>query len=145
MTLKPIASTAFAVLLAFGFVASEAQAGKKKNLAIGIAIGAGVVAFAAAASAANAHRGRSHYAYNHGIGDRDNALAACLHRADLYVYNRKGGDGIELRKVKSIKRWGHNGYKVRVKFFSYGPWGREKSNAKCWVKHDRVTKMKFKF
>lgn len=144
MTLKPIASTAFAVLLAFGVAAGEAQAGKKKKLAIGIAIGAGVVAFAAAASAANAHRGRNHYGYNHGIGDRDNAVAACLHRADRYLLRRHGGDGIELRRVKSIKRW-RDGYKVNVRLYSYGPWGREKSRAKCWVTHDRVAKMKFKF
>ena len=143
MTSKPIVSAVLAALLVFGLAANETQAGN--DVATGILIGAGVVAFAAAASAANAHRGRPHYAYDHGIGARDNALATCLHRADRYLARRHRGKGIELRRVKYIRPWGPDGFRVSLKLYSYGPWGREKSKAKCWVRHDRVSKMQFKF
>ena len=71
---------------AFGLMTAGAEAGKKKNLAIGIAVGVAATALAiAAAQSANAHRDRQYYGYNHGVGPKENAVGACIHRADWMV------------------------------------------------------------
>lgn len=94
-----------ACVLTLGLYGSDAQAGKKKrNLAIGIAVGAAATALAiSAAQSANAHRNNQYYGYNHGIGDRENAVAACIHRADWQVRRKRRGLYARLDHVKKIK------------------------------------------
>ena len=77
---------------AFGLMTAGAEAGKKKNLAIGIAVGVAATALAiAAAQSANAHRDRENYGYNHGVGPKENAVGACIHRADRRVRRHPNG------------------------------------------------------
>ena len=103
----------------------------------GIAIAVGAIGLIAAAAAAKAHEGNPNYGYHHGYGGRDNAIAACLHKAQRRVA-RRGGHGVTIKRVR---RANYNGssWDVRLAIKSRWP-GRVRRNnvARCDVVANRV-------
>ena len=120
---------------------SHVQAGKK--VAIGIAVGIAATALAiAAARSANAHRDRDYYGYNHGIGPRENAVGACIHRADRRVRRHRSGQYARLDAVKKIKRKGGT-YKVTMLVTNFYRNRARQRWVKCHVQYDRVVFFKY--
>lgn len=136
--------TVFACVLTLGLYSTDVEAGKKKrNLAIGIAVGVAATALAiSAAQSANANRGRQHYGYNHGVGPQENAVAACIHRADWRVRRKRRGLYSRIDIVKSIKQKGAK-LKVTMLVTNFYRNGQRQRWVKCHVKHDRVVFFKY--
>ncbi len=141
--LKRTTVVAAAAAFIFAAAATPADAGRKgRNVAIGViaAIGA-AAAFSAAAHAARRNRHRDRYRYYDGASERDNAIAACLHKAHRRTI-REGGDGIDFLRVSRAKRK-RTGYIIGAHVVSYGPWGDHERYAKCRIHHDRVVKCRW--
>lgn len=104
---------------------------------VGIAVAIGAAALIAAAASAKAHENSDVYQYHHGYGSRDNAIAACLHKAQRRVA-RRGGHGVTIKRVR---RANYNGssWDVRLAIKSRWP-GRVRRNnvARCDVVANRV-------
>lgn len=144
MSFKRISTYSICVALVLSLSASDVGAGhKSKKILKGIGVAVGVTALAlAAASAANAHRDKDRYRYHHGVGKRENAVAACVHRADKVV-QRAGGYYARLDKVNKVKHTGGDKFKVVARMTGVYPWGHKRSKVRCTVKHDHVRKFKY--
>lgn len=128
---------------AFSLMTAGAEAGKKKNLAIGIAVGVAATALAiAAAQSANAHRNREYYGYNHGVGPKENAVGACIHRADRRIRRHPNGRFARLDHVKKVKRRDGR-LKVTMLVTNVFAHRSRQRWVKCHVKHDRVVFFKY--
>lgn len=138
---KNLSVVACAVVLAASMHVSGAQAGKKTAAAIAVGIGAAALAIAAA-SAANAHREHDHYGYNHGYGARENAVAACIHRADRRVRRHRRGQYARLDAVKKISKKGGR-FKVTMLVTNFYDRRVRQRWVKCHVRHDRVVFFKY--
>ncbi len=132
--------TALAASLAFGaFAGVEAEA-KRKRLAEGIVIGIGIAALVGAASAAaQDSESRVTYEYDDDYDPRENAVAACLHRANR-VIRQNGGDGIELRRVLRVGRVGSKSWRVDLQTLGYYDEDTDRHSVSCRVTDGRVTK-----
>ena len=140
--LKKLLVLPIAAVLAFGVYSSSVEAGSKK-VAIGIAVGVAATALAiAAAQSANAHRNNNYYGYNHGLGPRENAVAACIHAADWQVRRHRRGQYARLDVVKKIKKKGSK-FKVTLLVTNFFDRGTRQRWVKCHVKHDRVVFFKY--
>jgi hypothetical protein len=138
--MKRIMATALAGAMAIGVFASAEAEAKKKRLAEGIIIGIGIATlFGAAAAAADQNRGRVRYSYRNDIDPRDNAVAACLHRAHRVV-RREGGEGTELRRVRNVSRVGSASWRVEMQVYAYFDGEPDRYNVTCRVFRDRVTR-----
>lgn len=132
-----------AAVVVFGMLTSGVEAGKKKNIGIGIAVGIAATALAiAAAQSANAHRNRDNYGYNHGVGARENAVGACIHKADRRVRRHPNGQFARLDHVKKIKKKGGR-LKVTMLVTNVFAHRSRQRWVKCHVKHDRVVFFKY--
>lgn len=131
---------AVSAVVMFGALTPNAQAGHKgKKIIEAIALGIAASALAAtAAGAANAHRDRNTYRYHQGVGKRENAVAACIHRADRVVQNA-GGLYVRVDKIKRADHIGKSKYKVIAKMTGVYPWGHKKSRVVCVVKRGHVS------
>jgi len=143
MMLRTVTVAMLASVLVISLYGTSAQAGKKGNIIAGIIVGAAATALAiSAAQSANSHRNNPHYGYNHGIGDRENAVAACIHAADWQVRRKRRGLYSRLDVVKKIKhRQGR--LKVTMLVTNFYRNGQRKRWVKCHVKHDRVVFFKY--
>ncbi len=140
---KKLTMLPMAAVLVFGICASSVEAGSGKKVAIGIAVGVAATALAiAAAQSANTHRGRDNYGYNHGVGARENAVGACIHRADRRVQRHRRGQYARLDAVKDIKKKG-NKFKVTMLVTNFFANRAQQRWVKCHVKHDRVVFFKY--
>jgi hypothetical protein len=131
-----------AAVFAFGLLTSSVEAGTGKKVAVGIAVGVAATALAiAAAQSANSHRGRDNYGYNHGIGASENAVAACIHRADRRVHRTRGG----YARLDAVKKINKKGSKFKVTMLVTNIFGNRTRQrwVKCHVKHDRVVFFKY--
>ena len=139
--LKRLTIACVAALFAAGVFATGAQAGGKKT-AIGIAVGVAATALIlSAAQSANSYRDRDYYDYNQSVGPNENAVAACIHRADRRVQRRRGGFA-RLEHVKDVK---HKDGRIKVTMLVTNISGRHarKRWVKCHVRHDRVVFFKY--
>ena len=103
----------------------------------GIAIAIGAAAIMAAAAAAKAHENSDVYQYHHGYGSRDNAIAACLHKAQRRVA-RQGGYGVT---IKDVRRANYNGSFWDVRLVIKSRWSngvKRRNVARCDVVANRV-------
>jgi hypothetical protein len=144
MSFKSISTYIICVLVALALSTADVGAGhKSKKILKGIGVAVGATALAiAAASAANAHRDKDRYDYHHGMNGRQNAVAACVHRADKVV-RRAGGLYARLDKVNKVDRKGRRRFKVVARMTGIYPWGHKRSKVRCTVKHDHVQKFKY--
>lgn len=141
--LRTLTVAAMAVAIALGSFGTAAQAGKKGNIAAGIIVGVAATALAiSAAQSANSHRNSPHYGYNHGIGNQENAVAACIHAADWEVRRKRRGLYSRLDAVKTIKQKGSR-LKVTMLVTNFYRNGQRQRWVKCHVKHDRVVFFKY--
>jgi hypothetical protein len=138
--MKKFVVTALALSLSFGaFAGAEAEA-KRKRVAEGIIIGIGIAALVGAASAAAQEgAGNPSYAYDDDYDPRENAVAACLHRANRVV-RQNGGDGIELRRVLRVGRIGSSSWRVDLQALGYYDDDVDRHSISCRVFQGRVTK-----
>ncbi len=109
----------------------------------GIALAAGVIGLLAVAASAKAHENSDAYNYHHGMGSRDNAVSACLHKAQRRTV-RRGGHGVTLKNVRRANLRGSNwrvalAVKQRLR-------GGVKRNvvARCTVVGRNVTRFSFR-
>lgn len=119
--------------------AIPAEAGKKskRNAVIGIFAAIGTAAaIAAAADAAKRRQHSNEYHYYHGASERDNAVAACLHKAHRRNL-REGGDGIEFVRISRNKKKKRH-FIIGIHVDRFGPWGVDRQYAKCKVRRDHV-------
>lgn len=141
--LRTLTVAAMAGAIALGSFGTAAQAGKKGNIAAGIIVGVAATALAiSAAQSANSHRNSPHYGYNHGIGNQENAVAACIHAADWEVRRKRRGLYSRLDAVKTIKQKGSR-LKVTMLVTNFYRNGQRQRWVKCHVKHDRVVFFKY--
>ena len=109
----------------------------------GIAVAAGAVALLAIAAAAKSHENKDSYTYHRGVGSKNNAISACLHKAQRRTVKR-GGYGVTLRKVR---RANYNGSSWRVALrVKQRLAGGVKRNvvARCNVVGNRVSNFSFR-
>lgn len=109
----------------------------------GIAVAAGAVALLAIAAAAKAHENNDSYRHHRGKGSKENAISACLHKAQRRTA-RRGGHGVTLRKVRDTH---YNGsfWRVRLALKQRLKGGvRRNVVARCRVVSNRVTDFKFR-
>lgn len=139
---KTIATLA-ALSLAFSLGLSDAaEAGKKgRNIATGIIIGIGAATlFGAAAQAAADREDYDSYGYIDDYDPRQNAVAACLHRAHRTLRNR-GAEGTELRSVREARPVGSASIQVRLSLWAYYDGDPDRVNVTCRVFRDRVSRI----
>lgn len=105
----------------------------------GIALAVDAVVLLAIAAAAKAHEHRPDYQRHHGRTDNENAVAACLHKAQRRTV-RKGGYGVTLRKLNYVHAAGA-GWRVSIGVKQRLPGGSRYRNAVCTVHGDRVGKL----
>lgn len=74
-----------------------------KHSDTGVAIAVGAIALIAAAAAAKSHQNSDVYVRHHGHTAKDNAIAACLHRAQRRTAKR-GGYGVTVKRLNEAKR-----------------------------------------
>ncbi len=124
---------------AIGTGASHASGKKALGIAVGVAATALIIA---AAKSANAHVGNDDYDYHHGIGGPQNAVAACIHKADRRVRKKRRGRFARLDDVKDVKNAG-GVYKVTMLVTNVFENRRKRRWVKCHVDHDRVVFFKY--
>jgi len=139
MFLRNVAISALSAVFLSGVLAQGVNAGHPAhNRAEGIVLALVVSALAkAAASSANAHKDNDIYRYHHGLGARENAVAACVHQAHKVV-RKAGGYYLRLEKVAGVSHTGDGNYKVAVRVAGIYRWGRKKSTVNCVVNHNLV-------
>lgn len=139
MLRRQLVVTAVSAAVFAGSITQDANAGHPaQNRAEGIAVALIVSALAkAAASSANAHKDSETYRYHHGLGGRENAVAACIHRAHKVV-RKAGGYYLRLEKVAEVRDIGNGDYKVAVRVSGIYRWGQKKSTVNCVVNHNLV-------
>ena len=109
----------------------------------GIAVAAGAIALLAAAASAKAHENNDAYGYHHGMGGRDNAVSACLHKAQRRTA-RSGGHGVTLRNVRRANFTG-SGWRVALAVKQRLQGGvRRNVVARCTVVGRKVTQFHFR-
>ncbi len=74
-----------------------------KHSDTGVAIAVGALALIAAAAAAKSHQNSDVYRRHHGHSAKDNAIAACLHRAQRKTAKR-GGYGVTVKRLNEARR-----------------------------------------
>ncbi|MEM1198383.1 MAG: hypothetical protein AAGI06_03650 [Pseudomonadota bacterium] len=74
-----------------------------KHSDTGVAIAVGAIALIAAAAAAKSHENSDVYHRHHGHSAKDNAIAACLHRAQRRTAKR-GGYGVTVKRLNEARR-----------------------------------------
>jgi hypothetical protein len=132
---------ALSLALSLG-LAADAEAGKKgRNIATGIIIGIGAATlFGAAAQAAADAEEYDSYGYIDDFNPRQNAVAACLHRAHR-VLRQRGAEGTELRAVREAVPVGSASIRVSLSLWAYYDGDPDRVNVQCRVFRDRVTKI----
>jgi len=132
-------AAAACVLLLLGTTQLEA---KSSNVAAGIAVGVAAGAIlAAAASAANADFDADVYDYAWGYNPRQNAVAACMHKAGKRA-QKKGAYRIVAERLDYLDQRGVDVFKVGVRLKAIYPWGVDVHFPKCTVKKGWVSAFK---
>ena len=132
------------IMVTIGTQSREAMAGHKTGkiiAGIAVAVGAALIA-ETAASAANANRGRDRYDYHHGISKADNAVAACIHKADKLA-RKAGALYLRLDKVRKVVHTGKNKFKVVAKITMVHPNRHKQFRMKCVAKHGDVKSLSY--
>ncbi len=137
--LATVSALALALSLGLG---SAAEAGKKtRNVATGIIIGAGIATlFGAAAQAAQDAEEYDEYGYIDEYDPRQNAVAACLHKAHRALRQR-GAEGTELRAVREARPVGSASIRVSLSLWAYYDGDPDRVNVTCRVFRDRVSRI----
>lgn len=133
-----------AAILALGIAGSpEAEAGKKgRNIATGIIVGIGAATLlGAAAQAAREDQQDEYYSYDDDYDPRQNAVAACLHRAHRALRSR-GAEGTELRRVRDATEVGEESVRVSLSLNAYYDGEPDRVNVQCRVFRDQVTRFR---
>lgn len=138
-TISTLAALSLALSLGLG---PAAEAGKKtRNVATGIIIGAGIATlFGAAAQAAQEADDYEEYDYVDDYDPRQNAVAACLHKAHRTLRQR-GAEGTELRAVREARPVGSASIRVSLSLWAYYDGDPDRVNVTCRVFRDRVSRI----
>ena len=91
----------------------------------------------AAAASANADRSDDNYSYHHGLGARENAIAACVHRA-YKALQKAGGLYMRFDKVKRIEHRGNGDFEVTIDVTEVYPKKHSIKSATCVVNHNHI-------
>ncbi len=136
-----IAASIIIAIFLLGALPDDANSGHtKEQTAEGIAVLFLLSAIEkAAASSANADRKDDSYSYHHGLSARDNAVAACVHRA-YKALEKAGGLYMRFDKVEGVKHRGNNDFEVAVNVTDVYSWGHKARSVTCIVNHNQIKK-----
>lgn len=109
---------------------------RHKHSDSGIAIAAGAIALIAAVAAAKSHQGSDVYRRHHGHSTKDNAIAACLHKAQRRTAKR-GGYGVTLKRLNEARRVSE-GWSISLRVRQRMNSGTRNRYANCIVEDHRV-------
>ncbi len=116
---------------------SEHPADRHRHGDAGIALAVGAVALIAAVAAAKAHQHSDVYGTHHGYGAKDNAIAACLHKAQRRTVKR-GGYGVSVKRLNEARRTSQ-GWSISLRVKQRTRRGTRNRYANCIVEQNRVT------
>ena len=103
----------------------------------GVAVAAGVLALIIAAAAAKASQHNDVYRHHHGHSAKDNAIAACLHKAQRKTVKR-GGYGVSVKRLNEARRTSQ-GWSISLRVRQRTARGTRNRYANCLVDGNRVS------
>ncbi len=109
---------------------------KHKHSDTGLAVAAGALALIAIAAAAKSHQNNDVYRRHHGHNVKDNAIAACLHRAQRRTAKR-GGYGVTVKRLNEARRVSE-GWSISLRVRQRTSSGSRNRYANCIVANHRV-------
>ena len=110
---------------------------RHKHSDAGVAIAAGAIALIAAAAAAKSHENSDVYRRHHGHSAKDNAIAACLHKAQRRTA-KQGGYGVTVKRLNEARRVA-DGWSISLRVRQRMEYGTRNRYANCIVDGHRVT------
>ncbi len=102
----------------------------------GVAVAIGALALIAAAAAAKSHQNNDVYRTHHGHSRKDNAIAACLHKAQRRTVKR-GGYGVTVKRLNEARRTSE-GWSISLRVRQRTASGSRNRYANCIVDGNRV-------
>lgn len=107
-----------------------------KHSDVGVAIAVGAIALIAAAAKAKSHQNSDVYRTHHGYSPKDNAIAACLHKAQRRTVKR-GGYGVTIKRLNEARRVS-DGWSISLRVRQRMSRGTKNRYANCIVDGNRV-------
>lgn len=114
---------------------------KHKHSDVGVAIAAGALALIAAAAKAKSHQDSDTYRRHHGYSPKDNAIAACLHKAQRRTVKR-GGYGVTVKRLNEARRTS-DGWSISLRVRQRMEFGTKNRYANCIVDGNRVVSFRW--
>ena len=114
---------------------------RHKHSDVGVAIAAGAIALIAAAAKAKSHQDSDVYRTHHGYSPKDNAIAACLHKAQRRTVKR-GGYGVTVKRLNEARRVA-DGWSISLRVRQRTERGTRNRYANCIVDGNRVTSFRW--
>jgi len=141
MFFKKLAALAFfSIFLATAIVQNSVADQSNEQMAKGIAVILALSLLAkTAAASANADRNKDRYDYDENLGDEENAVAACIHRAYRNLL-KAGGLSLRLDDVKSVVQKNENDLEVVIQVTESHESGDKKRAIICIVDRNQIVK-----